>query len=491
MSVEFSRVPLDYLRDPNLFRVLRGQARKQIYENVLTEDEILLAQEIVAISPDHPMFHQTVQITFLGQRANASSALIAKVMHLDLPPNQPLMNRTMPSPPSQKVDPKLLQMMEKSLKLSPKRKKEKGEHKEPFIGERRSSKREGIDREESLIGGVGEKPVLSKKNSEPSISEIETTEEIDPAALLKDAATLKQITDTAVCIRYLFPQICSKLFKQKNQLKMLQRVVEFSLCASHSEWGTVRSLPKCFQLDEGEDLALLTTVVRKLLRNVTVSVSRAQPEIPKDIPLAEAFNRPPFNQIQNTLGFVKAALYVKYECRFVYGQYPQNERRILSQIFMAYALHDTLSCPFHTAVSIVSSDHAIANDPLASLVVRVNLGHAWEALPQESGGKLQVSQILAFPAFESRDTFEAFIQHIQKNRSSFTSFGPSKLATLLIAIWSRCETEPISLQDALQNSLTVNGLRRLLHSEDDDGNIRTCLESLERLSPPKHPTSAS
>ena len=161
-------------------------------------------------------------------------------------------------------------------------------------------------------------------------------------------------------------------------------------------------------------------------------------------------------------------------------------------LLQAGLIRDMLRLDFATSLKIVLSTAGPVNDSdVEKMATRANLGKkpVSESFNASFDGERELARALEAPFLKHPFLFEAYLERA-RFRLSARSPHTVRVAELLIAIGERLKSEPLTLQGAVRSSFTINGLKRLFHSEDTERNLRELSSAFINLRPSfytKHP----
>lgn len=302
---------------------------------------------------------------------------------------------------------------------------------------------------------------------------------------LQDPSPMRRLLEGAVILQYLFPERFGKLFKKGSEVQVIVQLKELGTMTRYLTLGYPACVERCFKDLVQRERETVDGVFEKLLSKHTISKIRKAPKIPTDFPLGKAFRQPPFDQEAAAESLLGVLAYTKYMLAGCYSEYTKEERRVMDLVLQAGLIRDMLRLDTATSLKIVLSTAGPVNDAdVERMATRANLGRkpVSESFNDSFDGERELARALDAPFLKSPFLFEAYLERAQLRLSARSPYT-IRVAELLLAIGERLKKEPITLAGAVKSSFTLNGLRRLFHSEDNEKNIRELSSAFQDLRP--------
>ena len=309
---------------------------------------------------------------------------------------------------------------------------------------------------------------------------------------LQDPSPMRRLLEGAVILQHLFPERFGKLFKKGSEIEVIALLKELGTMSRYLNLSYPACVERCFKVCVQEQPETVNAVFDKLLSKHTISKIRKAPKIPMDFPLGKAFRQPPFDQEAAAESLLGVLAYTKYVLAGCYSEYSKEEKRIMDLLLQAGLIRDMLRLDFATSLKIVLSTAGPVNDSdVEKMTRRANLGKtpASESFNESFDGERELARALDVPFLKHPLLFDLYLERA-RSRLSARSPYTVRVAELLLAIGERLKKEPITLEGAVKSSFTLNGLKRLFHSEDTERNIRELGSAFFNLRPSfyaKHP----
>lgn len=302
---------------------------------------------------------------------------------------------------------------------------------------------------------------------------------------LQDPSPMRRLLEGAVILQYLFPERFGKLFKKGSEVVVIVQLKELGTMTRYLSLNFPVCVEQCFKGLMQRERETVDAVFEKLLSKHTISKIRKAPKIPTDFPLGKAFRQPPFDQEAAAESLLGVLAYTKYMLAGCYSEYSKEEKRIIDLVLQAGQIRDMLRLDFATSLKIVLSTAGPVNDSdVERMTTRANLGRkpVSESFNDSFDGEKELARALDVPFLKHAFLFAAYLERAQLRLSARSPYTV-RVAELLLAIGERLKKEPLTLEGAVKSSFTLNGLKRLFHSEDTEKNIRELVSAFHNLRP--------
>lgn len=476
--------PFDYLKNPVNFTSLRAKARKYFWENGPSNEESSVIQAIIKISPGDPKFSEAAN-EVLNFGHEKVETVIRKLMAISPPlPPKSLKDREIRVSEAQPV----------RASFFPIESKERGSaHSRP--------RSECFDATAERLNAIlqkqlgGEKKTMTlrfpQRNREIKVRRAKTVFSLSEDFKiypedLHNIESMHKLVEGAICLQYLFTASFNNLFKDKKEKEILEKLIDLYLTSKLPNWSYLVCLEKSFREIVLRDRKRVEQVFEKLMKKHTITKVKKSPQIPMNFPLPTSLTTAPFDTPSAFDGFIALVTYVQFECVYAFRSYSAEEVRIVRLLQKASVLRDFLRFDFQTALrTVLASAKKIADRDIQSLIQRTNMG--LKSAPDGSGDSAdwpgELRKVLQSSCFINPHLFDMCVENARAQLPTVRDVKGKAFYSLLIVLEGRKKNEHLSLDQIIQDSLTLIGLRELFHSEKDGENVKDLRRILNTITP--------